>query len=83
VANVNPAVIAEAGLALDARGVVVTAAEDIAGRFGLRPGDLLLRINDLAIARTADVARAAAQRTRNWFIEYARDGRRNVIRVRL
>jgi Do/DeqQ family serine protease len=83
VANVNPAVIAEAGLALDARGVVVTAAEDIAGRFGLRPGDLLLRINDIAIARTADVARAAAQRTRNWFIEYARDGRRNVIRVRL
>lgn len=82
-ANVNPAVIAELGLANSAEGVVVTDVQDIARRTGLVPGDLLLRVNDTPLASTADLQRAAAAGGRNWVIEYQRAGQRGVLRFRL
>lgn len=83
VSRVNPAVIAELDLGLDASGVVVTSAADWAARAGLRPRDLILQINTSPISSTADVARAAQDQTRNWLIEVMRDGRRMALRFRI
>lgn len=81
--NINPAVIAEYGLAANATGVVVTGARGIPARLGLRPGDMLLLINGARIETTGDVRRAAQRRDRNWQIEFFRDGERSVVRFRL
>ncbi len=81
--NVNPAVIAEMGLPLSASGVVVTGAQDLAARIGLRPGDIVLRINGAAVPDTDTLARAARANTRNWQIDYLRDGRQASLRFRL
>lgn len=83
VARINPAVTAELNLPLRARGVVVTEARGTAARVGLRPGDILVRINATRIEAPAQVARAAAQRVRNWEVEIRREGRRRVIRFRI
>ncbi len=83
VSNLNPAVIDEMDLPFDAEGVVVTAAEGFAARAGLRPGDVLLEINGRPIATTAEVARAARDRTRNWAIRLVREGRQRLLRFRI
>jgi len=81
--NINPAVVAEYGLPQSAEGVLVTDPGRVAGRVGLRPGDILLRINDTAIANTNDVRNATRADSRGWHIEYLRNGRRGVLRFRV
>lgn len=83
VARINPAVQAELDLPMSAEGVVVTAADDLAGRIGLRVGDQLLAINDTEIKTTADVRKAAEAQTRNWALAVLRDGQVLRMRVRL
>jgi Do/DeqQ family serine protease len=83
VETINPAVIAEHGLPLSASGVVVTAAQDRVRRIGLRPGDILLAINDHGISHSQDVARAVREPVRLWQIDLVRDGRRSTLRFRL
>lgn len=83
VARVNPALIAELDLTLDATGVVVTGVRDWAARAGLRPRDVILQINAVPIASPADVARAAQDQTRTWQIDVMRDGRRLALRFRV
>jgi Do/DeqQ family serine protease len=83
IARINPAVIAEFDLALDAEGIVVTGLSEFAARTGLRPGDILLAINGNPVERTEDVLRLASEATRNWQIEALRDGRRVVLRFRV
>lgn len=83
VMRINPAVIAEFGLSPDADGILVTQAQDLAGRVGLRPGDVLLAINGEPVQSTADVARLARTQTRAWVIELIRDGRQLSLRFRL
>jgi S1-C subfamily serine protease len=83
VMRINPAVIAEYGLSPDAEGILVTQARDLAGRVGLRRGDILLGMNGTAVQSTADVARLARARTRAWVIELLRDGRQISLRFRL
>lgn len=81
--NINPAVIAEFNLPPGATGVIVTEAEDIAWRAGLRVGDILLAINRQPVRSTADLERALRDAGRNWEVEILRDGRRNWLRFRL
>ncbi|MBN2907623.1 MAG: trypsin-like peptidase domain-containing protein [Rhodobacteraceae bacterium] len=83
VVTLNPAVAQEYGMPNDAAGVLVTDPGPLAGRVGLRTGDILLQINDLPIGITADVARAARDSGRGWYIEYLRGGRRGVLRFRV
>ncbi len=83
VSNINPAVIAETDLPLDARGVVVTSVDGFARRFGLRPGDVLIEINGRSIAQTRDVLAAAQNGGRNWALVLLRDGRQQVMRFRV
>ncbi|MGC9369533.1 MAG: trypsin-like peptidase domain-containing protein [Paracoccaceae bacterium] len=83
VININPAVVAEYGLPQSAKGVLVTDPGRVAGRVGLRPGDILLRINDTGIAVTDDLRAATRTDTRGWRIEYLRDRRRGVLRFRV
>jgi S1-C subfamily serine protease len=83
VETVNPAVIADYGLPLAASGVVVTQAVDLAARIGLRPGDILQRINGEAVTDTDALDRLAGANARFWEIEYLRDGRQERLRFRL
>ncbi|MEX5730121.1 Do/DeqQ family serine protease [Rhodovulum iodosum] len=81
--NVNPAVAAEYGLPTDAAGVLVADPGGVGARVGLRAGDIVLGINGTAITTTDDLARAAAEATRRWTVEYIRGGRRSVLRFRV
>ncbi len=82
VETVNPAVIAEHNLPLDAQGALVTDLQGIAARTGLRRGDIVLAINGVTVADSADVERAAQAGTRNWQVEVLREGRRLALRFR-
>ena len=81
--TVNPAVIAEAGLPTSARGVLVEDPGPVAGRIGLRPGDLLLSVNGDDLADTAALARALAQPMRGIALEVQRGLQRIQMRARL
>ena len=84
VSQINPAVMSEIGLlSEDSAGVVVTAAQDLAARVGLRVGDVVLAINGRAIASTQDVAGAAGEQTRLWTIDLNRGGQMVRLRFRL
>ena len=61
-ANLSPAFVEELGLDLPPRGVIVTEVRrgSPADQLRLQPGDLVLRVNDRAIATVEDARRAAA-----------------------
>lgn len=83
VARINPALIAEIGLSMESSGVVVTQVRDLAAQVGLRPGDVLLAINERPIAAPSDVAEAARDQTRRWAIDVNRGGQIVRLRFRL
>ena len=76
VADISPRLIAELNLPLDAAGAVVLDPGPRLGRFGLRQGDVIRRINGRGVGNAADVAEAAAGGGRNWLFEVLRQGRR-------
>lgn len=78
--NSNPAVISELSLPLDTEGVVVARVEGQAARTGLRPGDVLGRINGTIVSDTDDLRRIAVRRARGYEIEFRRGGKRGVVR---
>lgn len=82
VARIDPALIVDYGLPLNAAGTLVTGAQDRAARAGLRPGDILLAINGRPVATPAEVEAAAAERARLWQVEALRGGTRIVLRFR-
>ena len=79
----NPALIAEMGLALNAQGIVVENPGDLGARVGLRTGDILLRVNENAIATTSDVEDALREVPRRVSILVQRGSRRVTLRFRL
>lgn len=83
VSRINPAVVAEMALPMDATGVVVAAVQDIAAQIGLRVGDVVLAINSRAVTTPQDVARAATEQTRRWAIDVNRGGQIVRLRFRL
>lgn len=82
VVRINPAVIEELGLPMQAEGVAVLMAEDLSARAGLRPGDVILGINGAAVATTADVEALAEMGARVWVIDLIREGRQMRLRFR-
>lgn len=78
VANLNPALVEELRLdgAAAADGVVVTRVtpRSAAASLGLRPGDVVLRVNTAEIARVADLRRAVSQQARSWTVSVRRNG---------
>lgn len=80
--TINPAVIAEHGLATQARGVVAVEVTDIAARVGIAQGDVLASVNGHQIGDTSDLNRAANDRTRYWEVVVIRDGRQVFLRFR-
>ena len=83
VARINPALIDALGLPLDAGGVAILSVDGFAVRLGLRPGDVLTRLNGQRINAPSDVLFVADQRARDWDIELIRDGQRSRLRFRL
>lgn len=83
VARINPAVIAELNLPLQAEGVAVLSSAAWAAQAGLQAGDILLSINGARIATPADVAAAAANAGRSWSIDLLRRGQPMRLRFRV
>ena len=81
--RINPAVIAELHLPLDAAGVAVTQAADFAQEAGLQAGDILVAINGVALETPADALAVASQRSRRWQIDLIRQGEPLRLRFRL
>lgn len=81
IANINPGVTAEFGLPFSARGVVVFDPGPIAGRRGLRRGDLILSVGGRPVANSAEAARVLDRRMGARVMTVARGGR--TFRVRL
>jgi Do/DeqQ family serine protease len=82
-ARINPAVIAERDLPLDAAGVVVLNAVDFARAVGLQPGDILVAINGHPVATPDEALTLARDRVRHWQIDVVRQGQPLRLRFRL
>ncbi|WP_136645360.1 trypsin-like peptidase domain-containing protein [Tabrizicola sp. YIM 78059] len=82
-ARINPAVIAEMNLPLDATGVVVLGVRDFAREVGLQPGDILVGINGYGVTTPADALDLAREATRRWQIDLIRQGQPLRLRFRL
>lgn len=74
VARINPAVMAELNLPMQAEGVAVLMAEDLAARAGFQPGDVIVAINGLPVTTPADVVLASTAQVRVWVIDLIRQG---------
>ena len=59
--------------------VVGVSRRSPANRVGLRPGDVVLKINDAEIGTVADVVNATAETRRRWSLVVERGGR--ILRV--
>lgn len=73
--NLSPAVAEELRIR-DTSGVVVRETESYspARRIGLRPGDIIVEVNNRRIARVRDLERAARARSRVWRLAVKRSG---------
>lgn len=82
-ARINPAVISELRLPLNATGVAVLATEDFAFDMGLQAGDVLVAINGVAVLTPSDALTVARQPARRWQIDLIRQGEPLRLRFRL
>lgn len=82
-ARINPAVIAELHLPLDAAGVVVLDVRDFAREVGLLPGDILIGINGYEVSSPADALALVREPGRRWQIDLIRQGQPLRLRFRL
>jgi S1-C subfamily serine protease len=80
VARINPAVIAELGLSLEAEGVVVTALGTLGARVGLRVGDILQVIDGNDITAPQDAVDALERARRGTRVRALRRGTRVMLR---
>ncbi|QFT57755.1 putative periplasmic serine endoprotease DegP-like precursor [Sulfitobacter sp. THAF37] len=83
IARVNPAVIAELNLPLEAEGVVVLDPGRFGPRVGLRKGDLVLSVNGAQVARPADLEALFGGDLRRFEILIQRGDRRSLLRFRV
>ena len=83
VARANPAIIARFGLAFTTRGVVVADPGRFGQRAGLKTGDVILAINNQAVAVSGDVSDLLTNTGRRVSMEIERGGRRVRLRFRL
>jgi S1-C subfamily serine protease len=83
VARINPQSIVRLQLPMSAKGVVITDPGAYGGRVGLRPGDIILAINDIAIETPQDVPNVLAAAGRWMKVDLNRQGQRVSLRYRL
>ena len=83
VARINPQSIVRLQLPMSAKGVVITDPGAYGGRVGLRPGDIILAINDTAIETPQDVPNVLASAGRWMKVDLNRQGQRVSLRYRL
>ncbi len=83
IANINPAVLAEFGLPLNATGVVITDPGPAGPRAGLARGDVLRAINDVPLSDTAQAETLLSKPSRWLSLEVQRGNQRQVLRFRL
>lgn len=81
--RINPAVISDLHLPLDASGVAVVEATDFAREVGLQAGDVLVAINGVALETPADALAVVSQPSRRWQIDLMRQGEPLRLRFRL
>ncbi|MGE5545429.1 MAG: DegQ family serine endoprotease [Solirubrobacterales bacterium] len=76
IANLSPALAEEVGMETDATGVLVLriGRGSIAHRLGVQPGDIILAVNDRAVASVADAKKLLAADARRWVITIRRGG---------
>jgi Do/DeqQ family serine protease len=81
VANLSPAISQKAKLPSDKVGVVVLSVQrgSPAAANRIRPGDILLEINDQKITRVADVEAAMSEQGRRWIFVIERQGREVIL----
>ncbi|WP_171179725.1 trypsin-like peptidase domain-containing protein [Ruegeria sp. HKCCD8929] len=83
VARANPAVIARLRLPVSSTGVVVLNPGHYGARAGLKPGDVLGRVNGVEIAHPADLRRALSETGRRVRIDLQRRGQWVSLRFRV
>lgn len=82
-ARINPALIAEWHLPMNASGVIVTAAEGPAARAGFQAGDILVALNGITVSTPAEARDLAREVGRRWQVDLERQGRILRLRFRL
>lgn len=82
-ALINPAIIAELHLPVQAEGVILLETSDLAFDIGLQAGDILIAINGQGIITPADAVTAAQTPSRRWQIDLLREGEPARLRFRL
>ena len=82
-ANLNPALAAELGIDSDASGVMVLSVQrnSPAARYGFKPGDIVLEINEVRIAKVEDLKRFVEKFYEGWNLKLRRGNR--LINVRI
>ena len=83
VVRINPAVIAEMNLPLEAEGVLVADPGRFGAQVGLRRGDVILAINGVDIQMPDEVAMLFEGQVRRFEIIVQRGTRRSVLRFRV
>ncbi|MBC8451846.1 MAG: PDZ domain-containing protein, partial [Rhodospirillaceae bacterium] len=83
VANLNPALAAELGIDTDASGVMILSVQrnSPAARYGFKPGDIVLEINETKIAKVEDLKRIVQEPYNGWSLKLLRGNR--LIKVRI
>jgi Do/DeqQ family serine protease len=83
VANLSPAVKEEYGLNVEGDGVVVldVKGRSFARRLGLRPGDVIVEVNDASVASVRDLLEIAGKRLRRWRFVVRRGDKMHVLNV--
>ena len=82
VSGVNPAVIAERNLPLEATGVLVLDPGRLGSRVGLRAGDVIEAVNGRAVARPGELAAALGSGEGGFALAVLRSGQPVVLRFR-
>jgi Do/DeqQ family serine protease len=83
VARINPAVMSELNLPLEAQGVVVVDAGPFAARVGLRRGDVILSVNGVEVDHPDAIADLLDGQTRRIEMIVQRGNQRSLIRFRI
>ncbi len=76
VANLNPALAEELGREYEEPGVIILSlgGNTIAGRLGLRPGDMILGVNETTVASVAELQKVLGAPARGWAVTLNRGG---------
>ncbi len=75
VANLSPRVAVELGLDMEASGVVVLSTEGgVSASLGLQKGDIFIRVNQVQVTSTQQLASVMQDRAYGWKIMFLRNG---------